>query len=134
MMLKTLSTFTREMLQVHKTEPYVYSQMIAGRFSPCYGQAKNSWLSGSATWSFVALSEGILGIKPQLDGLEIKPCLAKEFKEVKITRKFRGSLFNIDIINKGDKEKSMTVNGVRQDSDLIKLDSNTKVYKVVVKQ
>ncbi|MFA6861182.1 MAG: glycosyl transferase [Bacilli bacterium] len=127
-------SFIEDKSEIHKTEPYVYSQMIAGRFSPCYGQAKNSWLSGSATWSFVALSEGILGIKPQLDGLEIKPCLAKEFKEVKITRKFRGSLFNIDIINKGDKEKSMTVNGVRQDSDLIKLDSNTKVYKVVVKQ
>jgi len=125
-------SFIEDKSEIHKTEPYVYSQMIAGRYSPCYGQAKNSWLTGSATWSFVALSEGILGIKPQFDGLEIKPCLSKEFKEVKIKRKFRNCSFDIDIINKGIGNETLTVNGKKQTSSLIKLDKDVKNYSVIV--
>ncbi len=125
-------SFIEDKSEIHKTEPYVYSQMIAGRYSPCYGQAKNSWLTGSATWSFVALSEGILGIKPQFDGLEIKPCLSKEFKEVKIERKFRNCSFDIDIINKGIGNETLTVNGKKQTSSLIKLDKDVKNYSVIV--
>jgi cellobiose phosphorylase len=124
--------FIEDKSEIHKTEPYVYSQMIAGRSSPCYGEAKNSWLSGSATWSFVALAEGILGIKPQLDGLEISPCLAKDFRTVTVTRKFRNAVFHIVIDNKADGNYALTVNGKKQTSHLIRLEKGVDEYDVKV--
>lgn len=122
--------FIEDKSEIHQTEPYIYSQMIAGRFNPNYGRAKNSWLTGSASWSFVALSEGILGIVPELDGLRIKPSLSKEFKSVEITRKFRGKTFNIHIDNTIGKE-TIKVNGHIQESNLIRLDNN-ETYDVVM--
>jgi cellobiose phosphorylase len=116
---------------IHKTEPYVYSQMIAGRYSANYGEAKNSWLTGSATWSFVALSEGILGIIPDWDGLIIKPCLSKKFQKVEIQRLFRGKKFLIQIENTGA-EFSLTVNGTKQTSPLVLLKDGVDTYNVVV--
>lgn len=115
--------FIEDKSEIHQTEPYIYSQMIAGRSNPNYGRAKNSWLTGSASWSFVALSEGILGIVPELDGLRITPSLSKEFKSVEITRKFRGKTFNIHIDNTIGKE-TIKVNGHIQNSNLIRLDNN----------
>lgn len=115
--------FIEDKSEIHQTEPYIYSQMIAGRSNPNYGRAKNSWLTGSASWSFVALSEGILGIVPELDGLKITPSLSKEFKSVEITRKFRGKTFNIHIDNTIGKE-TIKVNGHIQNSNLIRLDNN----------
>ncbi|OPZ34107.1 MAG: N,N'-diacetylchitobiose phosphorylase [Tenericutes bacterium ADurb.BinA155] len=85
---------------IHYTEPYVYSQMIAGRDAKNYGQAKNSWLTGSATWSFVALSQYLLGIRPDFDGLIIDPHLpADKFPKLEITRIFRGNTYHIFIDN-----------------------------------
>lgn len=115
--------FIEDKSEIHQTEPYIYSQMIAGRSNPNYGRAKNSWLTGSASWSFVALSEGILGIVPELDGLRITPSLSKEFKSVEITRKFRGKTFNIHIDNTIGKE-TIKVNGHIPNSNLIRLDNN----------
>ena len=98
--IKNAPSFIEEYSDIHKTEPYVYSQMIAGRYAKNYGQAKNSWLTGSATWSFVALSQYLLGIKPDYDGLIIEPCLPKEtFKKIHIVRQFRGTTYLIDIDN-----------------------------------
>ena len=121
--------YIEEHSDIHRTEPYVYSQMIAGRASLSYGQAKNSWLTGSATWSFVALSEGICGIQPELDGLRIKPCLAKNFTHMDIKRVFRHKTFLIHIDNEG-KENFFKVDGKKQDSDLIRL-SDIKDEEVV---
>ena len=112
--------YIEEHSDVHRTEPYVYSQMIAGRASPSYGQAKNSWLTGSATWSFVALSEGICGVKPELDGLRIRPCLSKNFTHIEITRVFRGKTFVIRIDN-SHKDKYFKVGGKEQETDVIRL-------------
>ena len=61
--------------EVHRLEPYVYAQMIAGRDAPTHGEAKNSWLTGAAAWNYVAVTQWILGIRPALDGLEIAPVL-----------------------------------------------------------
>lgn len=100
--------------KLHHTEPYVYSQMVAGPCAPRYGQAKNSWLTGTAAWSFYAASQGILGIKPDYEGLKVDPCLPGTLTDVTVTRKFRGSTYVIHMVNRAGDEKgrlSLTVDG-----------------------
>jgi cellobiose phosphorylase len=82
---------------VHRCEPYVYAQMIAGRDAPTHGEAKNSWLTGTAAWNYVAATQWILGIRPELDGLRIDPCLPAGFGEVRVTRRFRNATYRIVI-------------------------------------
>jgi cellobiose phosphorylase len=90
---------------LHLTEPYVYSQMIAGPSAPRFGQAKNSWLTGTAAWSFFAVSQSILGIKPQFNGLKVDPCLPSFLKDLTVTRRFRGNTYVIHIQNRAGDEK-----------------------------
>ena len=87
--------------ELHRMEPYVYSQMIAGKHALRHGEAKNSWLTGTAAWNFVAISQWILGIRPEYDGLRIQPCLPRELTRLEITRLFRGSTYRISIRNTG---------------------------------
>ena len=91
--------------KLHRTEPYVYSQTINGKESCLPGEAKNSWLTGTAAWNFYAVSQAILGIKPQIDGLMIDPCLPEKLREVRVRRKFRGNIYEIKIINNAGGEK-----------------------------
>jgi cellobiose phosphorylase len=84
---------------LYRSEPYVYVQMIAGRDSPRYGEAKNSWLTGTAAWTLVALSQGILGIQPDWRGLRVDPCVSKSWKGFKATRRFRGATYEIEVRN-----------------------------------
>jgi cellobiose phosphorylase len=98
----------------HRTEPYVYAQMIAGKESPKFGQAKNSWLTGTASWNFIAISQYILGIRADFDGLVVDPCIPKKWKTYKIVRKFRGAEYRITVKNPKNVSKgvkSMTVDG-----------------------
>jgi cellobiose phosphorylase len=83
----------------YKCEPYCFAQTIAGHDSPLPGEAKNSWLTGTASWSFVALSQYILGIRAEFDGLRIDPCIPPDWKKFNITRKFRGATYNIKVLN-----------------------------------
>lgn len=129
---KNAPSYIEDRSEIHRTEPYVYSQMIAGRGSKSYGQAKNSWLTGSATWSFVCLSQGLLGIQPDLDGLRIHPCLAKEFEDVVIIRHIRGKVFHIHVKNSGTGDYHLVVNGKRIDGNLIPYAENVSVYEVEV--
>ncbi len=91
---------------LHRTEPYVYSQMIAGPYAPRFGEAKNSWLTGTAAWSFYSVSQAILGIKPDFDGLKIDPCLPEELTELTLTRRWRGNTYVIRVENRSGGEKS----------------------------
>ncbi len=86
-------------IDLYRSEPYVYAQMIAGRDAPCFGEAKNSWLTGTAAWTLVALTQGILGIKPAYEGLIVDPCIARAWKGFSATRKFRGAEYRIDVKN-----------------------------------
>jgi cellobiose phosphorylase len=86
-------------IDLYRSEPYVYAQMIAGKDAPCYGEAKNSWLTGTAAWTLVALTQGILGIKPGYAGLVVDPCIARKWKGFKATRKFRGVEYRIEVKN-----------------------------------
>jgi cellobiose phosphorylase len=96
---KTCPSYLEEISDLHKTEPYVYAQMIAGKDAFRPGEAKNSWLTGSASWNFYAISQYILGIRPDYDGLLIDPCIPKNWKGYSITRKFRGATYKIEITN-----------------------------------
>ena len=119
--------------ELHYTEPYVYSQMVAGPFAPNYGQAKNSWLTGTAAWSFYALSQGILGVKPDYDGLRIDPCLPGTLTDVRLTRVFRGSTYHIHLVNRAGDEKgalTLTVDGKHVDGSLIPADSRPAAHAV----
>jgi len=81
--------------EVHRCEPYVYAQMIAGRDAPTHGEAKNSWLTGTAAWNYVAATQWLVGIRPELDGLRIDPRVATGGAELRVTRRFRGATYRI---------------------------------------
>ena len=86
-----------DLSEVHRCEPYVYAQMIAGRDAPTYGEAKNSWLTGTAAWNFVAISQWILGIHPTLDGLQISPVIPQDWQGFTVQRVFRGKTYHISV-------------------------------------
>ena len=80
-----------------RTEPYVYAQTIAGMQAAKPGEGKNSWLTGSASWSHVAVTQHILGIRPSLDGLVVDPCIPAEWPSFSVRREFRGAIYSIDV-------------------------------------
>ncbi len=111
---KIAPAFREEFSDLHRTEPYVYAQMIAGKDAPRHGEAKNSWLTGTAAWNFVAISQYILGIKPSYNGLEISPSIPHEWDGFTVSRLYRGATYNIKVSNPDhvcSGVKSMTVDG-----------------------
>lgn len=88
-----------EKVERHRTEPYVYSQMVAGRDAARYGEAKNSWLTGTAAWCYVAVTQRILGVRPDWDGLRIDPCIPPEWDGYTVRRSFRGADYRITVKN-----------------------------------
>ena len=91
--------YTEEYSEIHRMEPYVYSQMVAGKDAKRFGEAKNSWLTGTASWNFVAITQYILGIKPDYDGLMVDPSIPTAWDGYEITRQFRGDILKISIKN-----------------------------------
>jgi cellobiose phosphorylase len=106
--------------EVHRCEPYVYAQMIAGRDAPTHGEAKNSWLTGTAAWNFVAATQGILGLRPEHEGLRVAPALPAAWEGFSATRHFRGSVFHIRV----EKERGVSgrVTSLRMGEDTIEGD------------
>ncbi len=96
---KIAPAFNEEISELHKTEPYVYGQMIAGKDAGRFGEGKNSWLSGTAAWNMVAISQYILGIQPDFDGLTINPSIPKAWDGFTVTRKFRGGNYTVKVSN-----------------------------------
>ena len=113
--------YHEDMQERHRMEPYVYSQMAAGRDTARPGEAKNSWLTGTAAWSFVAVSQWILGIRPDWDGLRIEPCLPARLQRVEVTRVFRGCTYRITIDNRGRApgERRLLVQGAAVGSTVV---------------
>jgi cellobiose phosphorylase len=91
----------QDISEVHRCEPYVYAQMIAGRDSPCYGEAKNSWLTGTAAWNYVAITQWILGIRPTYDGLSLQPAIPSAWDGFRAVRVFRGVRYDIRVERQG---------------------------------
>jgi len=111
-----------EISEVHRCEPYVYAQMIAGRDAATHGEAKNSWLSGTAAWNFVAITQWILGIRPDYAGLRIAPVLPSHWQSLKVQRLFRGVRYEITIQRSGPGNKvSLTVDGQPISGNLVPL-------------
>ena len=97
---------------VHRCEPYVYAQMIAGRDAPTHGEAKNSWLTGTASWNYYAITQWILGIRPEYDGLRIAPVLPERWTGFEAVRRFRGVAYHIAVRREGTgNEVSLLVDG-----------------------
>ncbi len=136
-------SYTEETSDIHKTEPYVYGQMIGGKEAGSdignggknYGQGKNSWLTGTAAWNMVAISQYILGIKPDFDGLMINPSIPSSWDGFKATRLFRGAKYNITIKNpnhvcKG--VKSLVVDGKAVDGCVVPFVEGKKEVNVEI--
>ncbi len=104
---KICPAYLQDISEIHRTEPYVYSQVTAGPASPRFGEAKNSWLTGTAAWSFYNISQFILGIRPQYDGLLIDPCIPSNMKGFTVERRFRGADYRIEIDNSAGVEKGI---------------------------
>jgi cellobiose phosphorylase len=90
-----------EISDLHKCEPYAYAQMIAGKDAATHGEAKNSWLSGTAAWNYVAITQYILGIRPAFDGLEVQPVLPSDWDGFEAVRSFRGVRYEISVKREG---------------------------------
>jgi cellobiose phosphorylase len=132
---KICPSYLEEISDLHKTEPYVYAQMIAGKDAFKPGEAKNSWLTGSASWNFYAITQYILGIRPDFDGLLIDPCIPTHWKGFKATRKFRGDTYQIEVINPDAKSKGVNkviLDGTPYKSNLIPVFGDEKEHKVKV--
>jgi cellobiose phosphorylase len=112
-------SYIEDFSEIHETEPYVYSQTIAGRSSRYFGRAKNSWLTGTASWAFVAITQGIIGIIPTFDGLLIEPKLPKSITRVEVTRHYRDSIYHIKIEKLGLEKPELFIDGIKHVGGLI---------------
>jgi cellobiose phosphorylase len=105
---KIAPSFREDISDLHKVEPYVYAQMIAGKDASKPGEAKNSWLTGTAAWNYYAVTQFILGVKPAYDGLEVNPCIPPDWKGFSVRRKFRGTDYEITVKNPKGVMKGVT--------------------------
>ena len=127
--------YTEERSEIHRLEPYVYSQMIAGKDAKRFGEAKNSWLTGTASWNFVAISQYILGIKPDYRGLRIEPSIPKEWDGYHVTRQFRGDTYRITVQNPDHVSTGVAkimVDGKELEGNMIAFVGDGKVHEVEV--
>ena len=132
---RTCPAYIEDISEIHRTEPYVYSQMVAGKDAKFHGEAKNSWLTGTAAWTFVNISQYILGVYPTHQGLSVDPCIPKGFGDFSITRKFREGTYHIQVKNPQNVEKgvvSMTVDGKAVDGHIIPYEKGKEEYNVVI--
>jgi len=120
--------------EIREIEPYVYCQSTHSKYSPRYGASRLPWLSGAASWAFYAMSQYILGIKPEYKGITIDPCIPADWGELKITRRFREKMLEITIKNPNKKEKGITkleVNGKVMEGNFIPVEALLEKNTVV---
>lgn len=132
---KIAPAYLEEKSDIHKTEPYVYSQMVAGKDAVRHGEAKNSWLTGTAAWNFITISQWILGIKPDYKGLKVDPCIPKAWDGYKIMREFKGANYEISIQNPNHVSKgvkSLVVDGEVINGNIIPDFKDGKTHQVEV--
>ncbi len=127
---KIAPAYREDISELHKMEPYVYSQMIAGKDAFKPGEAKNSWLTGTAAWNWATISHYILGIQPDYDGLVVNPCIPRAWEEYTVTRRFRGAEYCISVKNPAGVNQGIQM--LLVDGELVKgnkipvFESNTK--------
>ncbi len=124
-----------EISEVHECEPYVYAQTIVGRDAEDHGRARNSWLTGTASWAYVATTQWILGIRPTFDGLEIDPCVPAGVREYRVSRRFRGATYDILIENPDGATggvRKIRIDGERFDGSVLPVFEDGKTHDVTV--
>ena len=132
---KIAPAYLEDISEIHRTEPYVYSQMIAGKDAVRHGEAKNSWLTGTASWNFITISQWILGIKPDYRGLKIDPCVPADWDGYSVKRLFRDTVYNIKIENPNhvcSGVKQMFVDGIEVEGNIVPLYKDGKEHDVRV--
>lgn len=116
---RTCPAYVEDKSDIRRTEPYVYCQMVAGPEAPTTGEGKNSWLTGTAAWTFVDVSQFLLGVTPTFDGLKVEPHLPSRFNELTVTRVFRGVTYTIHMVRTGS--RSLTVDGTAIEGNVVPL-------------
>ena len=132
---KIAPSYTEEHSELHKVEPYVYSQMVAGKDAAKPGEGKNSWLTGTAAWNWYTISQFILGVQPDYDALVIDPCLPKTMKGYSIVRRFRDGEYAIRVVNKSRSQKGvkkLVVDGKVIEGNRIPLSAGRHVVEVTL--
>jgi cellobiose phosphorylase len=109
-----------EISDIHRCEPYTYAQMIAGRDAPSFGEAKNSWLTGTAAWNYVAITQWILGVRPTFEGLKIAPVIPTVWRTFEVSRTFRGITYQIQVHRAGPGNSvTLVVDGQTLEGDVV---------------
>ena len=131
---KTCPAYTEEISEIHRTEPYIYCQMVAGADAKFHGEGKNSWLTGTAAWTFVNISQYILGVYPTLKGLSVDPCVPADFGDFNVKRIYRGVEYDISVRQNGVQKgvKELIVDGEKVEGTVIPFDPSKKSVKVEV--
>jgi cellobiose phosphorylase len=132
---KIAPAYVEETSDRRKLEPYVYAQMVAGRDAARPGEAKNSWLTGTAAWNYYAITQFILGIRPGYDALEIDPCIPHAWDGFRVTRVFRGATYHIDVRNPRHVSKGVrriSVDGTAVPGQAVPLAKTGQTCQVVV--
>ena len=132
---KIAPTSKNKIAEIHQTEPYIYSQMITGNDHPKFGAAKNSWLTGTASWAMKAATDWILGIRPDFKGLKINPCIPKKWDKFRVTRYFRNAIYDIQVQNPKHRSKGIKlvkVDNIIQENNLLPVFKDGKKHDVKV--
>ena len=131
---KITPAYLEEISEIHRLEPYVYAQMIAGKDAPRHGEAKNSWLTGTAAWNFVAVSQYLLGVRPDYDGLVVDPQIGPDVPSFTVTRVARGATYEIHVTNSGTEgaRGRLTVDGTPVEGNLVPYAAQGSVVHVEV--
>jgi cellobiose phosphorylase len=125
--------YREDISEIHRMEPYVYSQMIAGKEARRHGEAKNSWLTGTAAWNFVAISQYILGVRPDYHGLTVDPCIPEEWNGFRVKRAFRGAVYDITVTNPMHVSKGVrlvTIDGREFTGNVLPIFGDGRTHKV----
>jgi cellobiose phosphorylase len=133
---KTCPAYLEENSAIRRTEPYVYCQMVAGMDAEIPGEGKNSWLTGTAAWTFTCISQYILGIQPTLDGLRIDPCIPDTLETFSCERIYRGARYLITVDNHAHVQKGVQfiiVGGKVISGQVIPVAKGTEEYQIFVK-
>ncbi|MBY9012333.1 MAG: glycosyl transferase [Candidatus Lokiarchaeota archaeon] len=133
---KIALTSKNKIAEIHQTEPYIFSQMITGNDHPKFGAAKNSWLTGTASWTLKAATDWILGTRPEFHGLIIDPCIPKKWNKFRVIRHFRKAIYDIHVQNpehlsKGIKE--VRVDNQIQENNLLPVFKDGKKHIAEIK-
>lgn len=121
--------------QAFKTEPYIYPEYVAGPDSPHYGESSHSWLTGCAAWMWRACVDYILGVRPELYGLKIDPCIPGKWTSYSIKRRFRNAIYDITVKNPAGIQhgvREIRIEGEKYESNILPVYADGRVHRVVV--